>query len=798
MAFNLGVNVVEVDGRAAPTIVAAPTSVAGFLIRSQRGIPNVPVALKGFTDYTNFFGSYATGSNNQPLYGAHTIRGFFDSGGTDAYAVRIVGSGHRAANVILNDRLGTATLDVQAGMRGQPDPGVWGDALSVSIVDNSRGTAAVPAQIRGTIAEPFALVDGQSLQVIVNGESPPVTVTFAAADFVDIGSASAAEVVAVISRQTTALRVGITPELELMLASAIAGSASHLSVAGDAAAALGFDGAPSTSEGALVGTTTLAILQNTAGFLPGSAARLETRGHVIAPSAAATSGLVDTGIEVSIDGEPANVIAFTASDFLDADNIMPTEIVAAINRQAQGFTAALDHTQHLVLLSSSYGSGSSIAIAPPPVSPADAIGLLGFDTVTNPPVAGQQDYRALTMVSEVYKFVTWTPALGLPANFARIQSVEFDVIVNQNGVEVERFEALSMQPSLDYAIEAVVNNAISGSRYITVTNQNSGSGVGQTAPAQGVFELGSTPATAGNNGGEPVDTDYTGDPALRTGLYAFDMVNIQLLACPETQSAGVAIASLAYCERRGDAMFVGTAPRGYDLEGIKTYASELRASKVYGSLYAPWIQIANPTNTAGINPRLEIPPDGHVLGTYARIARSRGVWKAPAGDEAQLSNVLGVEFDMSDVDHTDLVKNGGVNGIRAIPRRGIVLDASRTLSTDTRWLYVGTRRLFNFAKKSLADGIPWALQEPNNQTLWNQINYNVITPFLTGLWRQGAFGSDPLEQVVTVKIDAENNPPDQVAQGNLTVEVYFYPVRPAETIILVIGQQEGSAIATES
>ena len=81
---------------------------------------------------------------------------------------------------------------------------------------------------------------------------------------------------------------------------------------------------------------------------------------------------------------------------------------------------------------------------------------------------------------------------------------------------------------------------------------------------------------------------------------------------------------------------------------------------------------------------------GQVLGVYARIADARGVFKAPGGRRSGPEKRAGIEFDMTDTDHTDLVKNGGVNGIRAVPGTGVIVDASRTLSTDTRWLYVGT------------------------------------------------------------------------------------------------------------
>ena len=67
-----------------------------------------------------------------------------------------------------------------------------------------------------------------------------------------------------------------------------------------------------------------------------------------------------------------------------------------------------------------------------------------------------------------------------------------------------------------------------------------------------------------------------------------------------------------------------------------------------------------------------------------------------------------------------------------------------------------------------------------------------------GLWRQGAFGTGSASQVFTVICDQSNNPPDQVDQGNLNVEIYFYPSKPAETIVIFVGQQPSGASASEA
>jgi uncharacterized protein len=224
----------------------------------------------------------------------------------------------------------------------------------------------------------------------------------------------------------------------------------------------------------------------------------------------------------------------------------------------------------------------------------------------------------------------------------------------------------------------------------------------------------------------------------------------------------------------------------------KEYGKKFRADKVYGALYFPHIQVVDPIGTL-----IWIPPTGHVLGIYARTDQQRGIWKAPAGNGAVVSNALDVKARFSDTEHTDLVKNGSVNAIRPISGAGIVIDSSRTLSTNTLWLYVNVRLLFNFVETSLKFGLRWVVQEPNDETLWNKVKFNSVVPFLTGLWRRGAFGPGGPDDVFKVKVDKENNPPDSIQKGILNIEVYFYPSRPAETIVITVGQQEGGASVTE-
>jgi phage tail sheath protein FI len=427
------------------------------------------------------------------------------------------------------------------------------------------------------------------------------------------------------------------------------------------------------------------------------------------------------------------------------------------------------------------------------------------------PIAGTFSWDAASPIAPV-----------LHAASAQVTTTEFALSVQYPApptgalTVVEQWPHLSLESdSPDYAVTRI-NHPITGSHYIMVTDLSGTAPLGVKNPA-----VASSLKLTGAVENLPVGSDYAGDAGARTGLYAFDTVQVQLLTVPDAHTLPSADrdltvrAALDYCAGRGDCTMVGSAPdRGAPpntttrvpadytqlesdyVAATNTYSGRLQGSKVYGALYTPWIQVADPI-AAGQAPTRFIPPDGHVMGIYARTDMERGIWKAPAGNAAQVLGALTVSAVFTDRQHTDLMRNGFVNGIRPTAAVGIIVAGSRTLSTDTRWWYVNVRLLFNFVKTSLRDGLRFVRQEPHSEALRRMVRLNVVTPFLLGLWRQGAFGSDPPAQVFSVKCDAENNPPAEVNLGNFRLEVYFYPVKPVETIQIIVGQQPSGATVAE-
>lgn len=539
-------------------------------------------------------------------------------------------------------------------------------------------------------------------------------------------------------------------------------------------------------------------------------------------------------LTVRIDaGATPTEITFMMTDFANPAQASLAEIRDAINARTTRLVASIEGS-HLVLTSSGQVASENNRFSSLQVTAANL--TLGFANMANP-VSGtavalgangtqvgnseglnqgdavliadasdsatpptRRAFVKLTRVVPETGEVEWTPAVATPDAYQRLSTTitpqRFDLTIAMGGTTdaqiVENWPGLSLEPDLANYVPRVLNDPIRGSRYVIATDEGSASAPGADVPAA----LAYTRLAQGRDGA-PRAADFIGNPATRTGFYAFNPFDIQLLCCERTDQ-DVVIEALTYCARREDCLFIGSVPEGYVGAGqAVAYGGLFRRPKAYGALYGPWIKVFDPAG-AGANPARWIPPVGHVAGVYARVETTRGIWKAPAGDEAAVLGALDVEYRLSDAEHTDLVKNGSVNGIRVVPGAGIVVDASRTLSTDTRWLYVNVRLLFNYVKSSLRQGLRWVRQEPNRDTLWNAVKHTSVRPFLMGLWRQGAFGTGTPDQVFQVICDATNNPPDQVDQGNLKVEIYFYPSKPAETIVIIVGQMPSGATASEA
>lgn len=316
------------------------------------------------------------------------------------------------------------------------------------------------------------------------------------------------------------------------------------------------------------------------------------------------------------------------------------------------------------------------------------------------------------------------------------------------------------------------------------------------------------PASITNPGddGGAIGFDYVASPslqALRMGIYALDDADLFNLMCipPFERTTDVDVDTwtnaLAYCRDRR-AMLIVDPPSLWEdpsdvqdgTTGIDGSGAEVPARDENAVIYFPRVRMADPLQEN----RLEtFAPCGVVAGIHARTDAERGVWKAPAGQDATMLGVRALAYKMTDGENGQL-NPLGVNGFRTFPVIGTVVWGGRTMDGADRlasqWKYIPVRRTALYIEESLYRGTQWVIFEPNDEPLWAQIRLNVGA-FMHNLFRQGAFQGASPRDAYFVKCDGETTTQNDIDQGIVNLLVGFAPLKPAEFLIIKISQIAG-------
>jgi len=223
---------------------------------------------------------------------------------------------------------------------------------------------------------------------------------------------------------------------------------------------------------------------------------------------------------------------------------------------------------------------------------------------------------------------------------------------------------------------------------------------------------------------------------------------------------------------------------------VRNFATTGITTSNFAALYWPQLVVADPVG-ATLTSTISLPASGAVAGIYARTDARRGVWKAPAGVEATLGGIVNLQRDTIDAEQDDL-NPAGVDVIRVIPGAGAVVWGARTLQPASEWRYVPVRRTAMFLRKSIFNGIQFAVFEPNNTDLWTALK-STITAFMTTQFRNGAFAGTSTTEAFFVKVDAETTTEADQAAGIVNILVGFAPLRPAEFVVVKLSQKTATA-----
>jgi phage tail sheath protein FI len=182
-----------------------------------------------------------------------------------------------------------------------------------------------------------------------------------------------------------------------------------------------------------------------------------------------------------------------------------------------------------------------------------------------------------------------------------------------------------------------------------------------------------------------------------------------------------------------------------------------------------------------------LPVSSAVVGVYAHIDSTRGVWKAPAN--VAISCAVAPEIIVTDKQQEDLnvdVNTGkSINVIRSFAGRGsAIIWGARTLAgNDNEWRYVPVRRFFSMVEKSIKNAVEPAVFEPNDVNTWVRIK-TMVENYLMEQWRAGALVGNKPEHAFYVKIGVgETMTAVDVLEGRMIIAYGLAVVRPGEFIV---------------
>lgn len=385
----------------------------------------------------------------------------------------------------------------------------------------------------------------------------------------------------------------------------------------------------------------------------------------------------------------------------------------------------------------------------------------------------------------------------------------FNLIVtlkNTDGTpkQVEKYLSVSMNPTSPRFLPRVLDQ---NSLLVQVPKNSGGAYVVPLAgnrPVRPRITASPVNAVGGRDGDDLTPIEIKGVQNDKTGIFALEKTDLFNLLCipPATRDGdtdpSVYQAAMKYCSDRR-AMLIVDSPLAW---GARAETAAGNATSGLGNLnlagvvarnaalYFPRVVEADPLRDQQLDTFVAC---GIVAGVMARTDAQRGVWKAPAGIDAALNGIQGLQVNLTD-DENGQLNPLGINCLRSFPVTGRVVWGARTLRGANQladeYKYIPVRRTALFIEESLYRGTQWVVFEPNDEPLWAQIRLNVGA-FMQNLFRQGAFQGKTPREAYFVKCDKETTTQNDINLGIVNILVGFAPLKPAEFVIIKVQQIAG-------
>jgi len=391
----------------------------------------------------------------------------------------------------------------------------------------------------------------------------------------------------------------------------------------------------------------------------------------------------------------------------------------------------------------------------------------------------------------------------------------FTINIFYNGNLVETFFNMTIDGAYGTSkIDTTINDASTGSKYVTLSAFDPAKSPSVTTSVQSLSG-GTNPALKGSGSAAPYTADYASSTGVSaataiatiTGPIILNLTSFESIEStpkyyiPNTNT----VSAVASIKERGNVFIINDSVPARASTTVDTYTTTYvtqsgitglnytgTTGDSYVASYTPWIIVPDPSPSGST---IAIPPGGAVAGVMNRIDTTNGVFRAPAGIIASITNAVGVETKFTET-QLGTINAANVNVIRPVTGAGIAVMGARTRKIYGPDKYVSGRRTLIYVKERLRQSTQFAIFENNDQRLWLSL-ISAAEQILRPLWEQGGLKGNNPQEAYYIKCDSSINTPALVQAGEVRLDVGIALQYPAEFIVIRVTQYETGGYTAE-
>jgi phage tail sheath protein FI len=192
-----------------------------------------------------------------------------------------------------------------------------------------------------------------------------------------------------------------------------------------------------------------------------------------------------------------------------------------------------------------------------------------------------------------------------------------------------------------------------------------------------------------------------------------------------------------------------------------------------------------------------VPASLGAVGAGLRRARAEGIYQPFAGVKTNIYGVTGTSFNVS-ASQQSILNPKGINCIRVLPGRGVVVYGARTLSTNSFYRFSATRIILNILAGTLRKSFDEQLFSlvDGQGALFARIEGTADT-ICESLRNAGAlYGATPDEAYLNI-CDTTNNTPVSLETGTVYLDCIVKPSPTMEVLAITVSRSSlGQVLAS--